>query len=178
MSALKEQLTTAMKDAMRAKDKARLGVVRMALSAIKQIEVDERIELDDERSLAVLDKLIKQRKDSATQYRDAGRDDNPIHTDPAVAAREGLAAPIAGGSHVLSFVQSRLMEEWGPECLLHGAHFDVRWIGQTYAESHVVPRARVVEVAPDRIGCDIEVDGEDRPLLRGKMMLPLAGVSR
>ena len=48
MSALKEQLTTAMKDAMRAKDKARLGVVRMALSAIKQIEVDERIELDDE----------------------------------------------------------------------------------------------------------------------------------
>ena len=74
MSALKEQLTTAMKDAMRAKDKARLGVVRMALS-IKQIEVDERIELDDERSLAVLDKLIKQRKDSATQYRDAGRDD-------------------------------------------------------------------------------------------------------
>ena len=75
MSALKEQLTTAMKDAMRAKNKARLGVVRMALSAIKQIEVDERIELDDERSLAVLDKLIKQRKDSATQYRDAGRDD-------------------------------------------------------------------------------------------------------
>ena len=75
MSALKEQLTTAMKDAMRAKDKARLGVVRMALSAIKQIEVDERIELDDERSLAVLDKLIKQRKDSATQYRDAGRND-------------------------------------------------------------------------------------------------------
>ncbi len=73
MSALKEQLTTAMKDAMRAKDKARLGVVRMALSAIKQIEVDERIELDDERSLAVLDKLIKQRKDSATQYRDADR---------------------------------------------------------------------------------------------------------
>ena len=75
MSALKEQLTTAMKDAMRAKDKARLLVVRMALSAIKQIEVDERIELDDERSLAVLDKLIKQRKDSAQQYRDAGRDD-------------------------------------------------------------------------------------------------------
>ena len=112
------------------------------------------------------------------QQRDAGRDDNPIHTDPAVAAREGLAAPIAGGSHVLSFVQSRLMEQWGPECLLHGAHFDVRWIGQTYAESHVVPRARVVEVAPDRIGCDIEVEGEDRTLLRGKMMLPLAGVSR
>ena len=73
MSALKEQLTAAMKDAMRAKEKARLGVFRMALSAIKQIEVDERIEPDDARGLALLDKLIKQRKDSATQYRDAGR---------------------------------------------------------------------------------------------------------
>ena len=109
------------------------------------------------------------------RQRDAGRDDNPIHTDPAIAKREGLAAPIAGGSHVLSFVQSRLMEAWGPECLLHGAHFDVRWIGQTFAESHVVPRARVVEVAPDRIGCEIEVEGEDRTLLRGKMILPLPG---
>ena len=75
MSALKEQLTAAMKDAMRAKAKARLGVFRMALAAIKQIEVDERIEPDDERVLALLDKLIKQRKDSATQYRDANRAD-------------------------------------------------------------------------------------------------------
>ena len=72
MSALKEQLTAAMKDAMRAKEKARLGVFRMALAAIKQIEVDERIEPDDARVLALLDK-IKQRKDSATQYRDADR---------------------------------------------------------------------------------------------------------
>jgi uncharacterized protein YqeY len=75
MSALKEQLTAAMKDAMRAKEKARLGVFRMALAAIKQIEVDERIEPDDERVLALLDKLIKQRKDSATQYREADRAD-------------------------------------------------------------------------------------------------------
>ena len=75
MSALKEQLTADMKDAMRAKDKARLGVFRMALAAIKQIEVDERIEPDDERVLALLDKLIKQRKDSATQYREADRAD-------------------------------------------------------------------------------------------------------
>ncbi|MEQ3725065.1 GatB/YqeY domain-containing protein [Alcanivorax sp.] len=73
MSALKEQLTAAMKDAMRAKEKARLGVFRMALAAIKQIEVDERIEPDDARVLALIDKLIKQRKDSATQYRDADR---------------------------------------------------------------------------------------------------------
>ncbi|KAF0807308.1 hypothetical protein A6D6_00860 [Alcanivorax xiamenensis] len=73
MSAIKAQLADATKDAMRAKDKARLGVLRMAMAALKQIEVDERIEVDDARSLAVLDKLVKQRKDSAGQYRDANR---------------------------------------------------------------------------------------------------------
>ena len=64
-----------MKDAMRAKDKERLGVIRMALAAFKQIEVDERIEVDATRSLAILDKMLKQRKDSAAQYADAGRQD-------------------------------------------------------------------------------------------------------
>ncbi|WP_133491931.1 GatB/YqeY domain-containing protein [Alcanivorax sp. 24] len=73
MSAIKAQLADATKDAMRAKDKVRLGVLRMAMAALKQIEVDERIEVDDARSLAVLDKLVKQRKDSAGQYRDANR---------------------------------------------------------------------------------------------------------
>ena len=64
-----------MKDAMRAKDKERLGVIRMALAAFKQIEVDERIEVDATRSLAILDKMLKQRKDSAAQYADASRQD-------------------------------------------------------------------------------------------------------
>ena len=73
MSALKEKLTQAMKDAMRAKHQARLGVIRMALAALKQVEVDERIELDDARVLAILDKQIKQRQDAAKQYADAGR---------------------------------------------------------------------------------------------------------
>ena len=73
MSALKEKLTQVMKDAMRAKDQARLGVIRMALAALKQVEVDERIELDDARVLAILDKQIKQRQDAAKQYADAGR---------------------------------------------------------------------------------------------------------
>lgn len=75
MSELKARLSNAMKDAMRAKDKARLGVVRMALAALKQVEVDERIELDDTRVLAILDKLVKQRQDSASQYAEAGRQD-------------------------------------------------------------------------------------------------------
>lgn len=64
-----------MKAAMKGGDKSRLGVIRLINSAIKQIEVDERIELDDSRILAVLDKMTKQRRESATQYEQAGRDD-------------------------------------------------------------------------------------------------------
>lgn len=75
MSSLKDQLTQAMKDAMKAKDKARLGVVRLMLAELKKIEVDERIELDDQRIIAVLDKMTKQRRDSEKQYRDASRDE-------------------------------------------------------------------------------------------------------
>ena len=96
MSTLKAQLTDAMKDAMRAKDKVRLGVIRMTVSAIKQIEVDERVEVDDERALAVLDKLIKQRKDSATQYRDAGRDDlADVEEAEIVVLQAFLPAPLS-----------------------------------------------------------------------------------
>jgi len=74
-SEIKLRLTDDMKTAMREKDKARLGVVRLALAAIKQREVDERIELDDVQVLAVLDKMVKQRRDSASQYEAAGRQD-------------------------------------------------------------------------------------------------------
>ena len=70
---LKQQLKDAMKDAMRAKDKERLGAIRLVLAEIKRIEVDERIEIEDARTLAVLDKMVKQRRDSITQYESAGR---------------------------------------------------------------------------------------------------------
>lgn len=74
-SAIKLKLTEAMKDAMRAKDKARLGAIRLALSEVKKIEVDERIEPDDTRVLSLLEKMIKQRRESIRQYEDAKRDD-------------------------------------------------------------------------------------------------------
>ena len=74
-SELKSQVSAAVKDAMRAKEKDKLAVLRMIMSEFKRIEVDERIELDDARVLAVLDKLVKQRRDSESQYREAGRDD-------------------------------------------------------------------------------------------------------
>ena len=70
---LKKQITSAMKDAMRARAKERLGAIRLILSEIKRIEVDERIDVDDARLLAVLDKMIKQRRDSINQYENAGR---------------------------------------------------------------------------------------------------------
>ncbi len=72
---LKQQITDAMKAAMKGGDKARLGVIRLMLAAIKQREVDERIELDDSQVLAVLDKMVKQRRESIKQYSDAGRDE-------------------------------------------------------------------------------------------------------
>jgi hypothetical protein len=74
-SALKQRITEAMKDAMRAKDKARLGTIRLALAEIKKIEVDERIEPDDARVTGVLDKMIKQRRESVKQYEAGGRQD-------------------------------------------------------------------------------------------------------
>jgi uncharacterized protein YqeY len=70
---MKKQINDAMKDAMRAKDKARLGAIRLMQAEFKRIEVDERIEIDDARVLAVLDKMVKQRRDSINQYEAAGR---------------------------------------------------------------------------------------------------------
>ena len=72
---LKEQLQQDMKEAMRGGDKRRLGAIRLVMAAIKQREVDERIELDDAAVTAVLDKMAKQRRESIAQYSKAGRDD-------------------------------------------------------------------------------------------------------
>lgn len=72
---LKEQITEDMKTAMRAKDAERLGTIRLLLSAMKQKEVDERIELDDVAVVGIVDKLIKQRKDSITAFEQASRQD-------------------------------------------------------------------------------------------------------
>lgn len=72
---LKARISDDMKAAMRAKDSARLGTIRLLLAAIKQKEVDERIDLDDGAISGIVEKLIKQRKDSISQFQTAGRDD-------------------------------------------------------------------------------------------------------
>jgi len=68
-------IKAAMKTAMKARDKERLATIRLIQAEFKRIEVDERITVDDARALAVLDKMVKQRRDSAQQYQDAGRDE-------------------------------------------------------------------------------------------------------
>lgn len=96
MSSTRDSLESAIKDAMRARDKDRLGVLRMASSALKQIEIDERIELGEDRVLAVLDKLVKQRNESIQQYRDGGRDDLADKEEAEVAIlREFLPQPLS-----------------------------------------------------------------------------------
>jgi len=72
---LKDRIQQDVKDAMRAKDKSRLAAIRLITAAIKQREVDERIELDDAQVTAVLDKMAKQRRESISQFEKAGRDD-------------------------------------------------------------------------------------------------------
>lgn len=72
---LKDQITEDMKNAMRAKEAERLGTIRLLLAAIKQREVDERIAIDDAGVIATVEKMIKQRKDSISQFEKAGRDD-------------------------------------------------------------------------------------------------------
>lgn len=75
MSLLKERLTADMKEAMKAGEKERLGVIRLIMAAVKQREVDERIQLDDAQITAVLDKMVKQRRESIAQYQAGGRAD-------------------------------------------------------------------------------------------------------
>ncbi|MGZ5049505.1 MAG: GatB/YqeY domain-containing protein [Methylobacter sp.] len=75
MDLLTDRIKEEMKAAMKGGDKTRLGVIRLILAAIKQVEVDERITLDNERVILVLDKMVKQRRESVRQYSEAGRDD-------------------------------------------------------------------------------------------------------
>lgn len=109
----------------------------------------------------------------------AGREDrNPIHTDPEVARRHGLDAPIAGGPHVLAFAQELLMRELGGESLLHGGTFDVRWLRPVRPGDEVVPRAEVGEVHAGALDLRLEMLGTDAaldspPFLVGTAVLPL-----
>ena len=87
--ALKERITEDMKSAMRAGEKERLGTIRLALAAIKQREVDERISLDDGQVLAVLEKMIKQRREAIAQFQSGGRPDLVAKENAEIALLQG-----------------------------------------------------------------------------------------
>lgn len=92
---LKQQLHDAMKQAMRAKDKARLGAIRLIQAEVKRIEVDERIEIDDQRLLSIMDKMVKQRRDSISQYEQAGRQElAAVETAEIAVIQEFLPAAL------------------------------------------------------------------------------------
>ena len=95
MPALVERIKDAVKDAMRARDKARLASLRLITAEFKRIEVDERIEIDDARAPSVLDKMVKQRLDSEAQYRAAGRDElAEVEAFEITVIREYLPEPL------------------------------------------------------------------------------------
>ena len=107
---LKQRLTEDMKAAMKSGDKHSLGVIRLANAAIKQKEVDERIELDDAQVLAVLEKMVKQRRDSVSQYEAAGREDlATIERDEIVVVERYLPAKLDEAS-IIAAIDAAIAE--------------------------------------------------------------------
>ncbi|MEX3526904.1 MAG: GatB/YqeY domain-containing protein [Burkholderia sp.] len=107
---LKDQISEDMKAAMRAKDSARLGTIRLLLAAIKQREVDERIAIDNAGVVAVVDKMLKQRKDSITQFQAAGRDDLVAQEQSEVAVLVAYMPAQLSEAEVSDAVQSAIVE--------------------------------------------------------------------
>jgi uncharacterized protein YqeY len=99
-----------MKAAMRARDAERLGTIRLLLAALKQKEVDERVVLDDAMVVAIVDKLIKQRKDSITQFGAAGRDDLVVKETAELAVLEGYLPARLSAAEVDAAVQALVAE--------------------------------------------------------------------
>jgi len=106
--ALKDRLTEDMKSAMRAGDKDRLGTVRLALAAIKQREVDERISLDDAQVLAVLEKMIKQRKEAISQFDSGGRADLVAKETAEIAVLQGYLPARMSDAEIDSLIREAI----------------------------------------------------------------------
>ena len=107
---LKDQITEDMKSAMRAGDKERLKVVRLMLAAVKQVEVDKRVELDDAGALAVLTKMVKQRRDSIEQFEKGNRDDLASIERAEIAVLEGYLPEPLGSDELAAMVDEVIRE--------------------------------------------------------------------
>lgn len=107
---MKQQLTEDMKAAMKAGEKHKLGVIRLINAAIKQREVDERIELDDTAVIAVLDKMVKQRKDSVSQYEVANREDLAEIERAEIVVIEAYLPAKMGEAEIVAAIQAAVAE--------------------------------------------------------------------
>lgn len=107
---LKQRLTDDMKAAMKSGDKQSLGVIRLINAAIKQKEVDERIELDDTAVIAVLDKMVKQRRDSVSQYEAAAREDLAVIERDEIAVIERYVPAKLGEAEILAAIEAAIAE--------------------------------------------------------------------
>ncbi len=109
-SPLKQQIVAAMKDAMRAKDKPRLGTIRLTLADIKRIEVDERIDPDDTRITSILDKMVKQRRDSIQQFEAGGRSDLVAQEQLEIAVIQEFLPQALSEEELQAIIESALAE--------------------------------------------------------------------
>ncbi len=107
---LKSRITEDMKSAMRAREAARLSTIRLLIAAIKQKEIDERIELDDAQTLIVVDKLIKQRRDSVDQYSKAGREDLAAIERAEIEVLSGYMPAAASADEVAAAITTAIAE--------------------------------------------------------------------
>jgi len=107
---MKQQLTEDMKAAMKAGEKHKLGVIRLINAAIKQREVDERIELDDTAVIAVLDKMVKQRKDSVSQFEAANREDLAEIERAEIVVIEVYLPAKMGEAEIVAAIQAAIAE--------------------------------------------------------------------
>ena len=109
-TSLRQTVQAATKAAMKAKDKPRLQTLRLVMAEFKRVEVDERIELDDTRALAVLNKMLKQRRDSASQYTDAGRDDLAAQENSEIAVIQEFMPQQLSEAEITAFIDAAIAD--------------------------------------------------------------------
>lgn len=107
---LKDQISASMKDAMRARDKERLGTIRLILAEIKQVEVDERIDPDDNRVVAILDRMVKQRRESMKQYEAAGRQDLAAREQSEILVLQQFLPAALSEAEIDDFIERAIAE--------------------------------------------------------------------
>lgn len=121
MSSMKQHISDQLKVAMRAKEKSRVTLIRTIMSEFKKVEVDERIEIDDARALVILDKMMKQRKDSVQQFTDGGREDlAAIELAEMDIIQEFLPQPLSE-SEITQILEQAITETGATSMLQMGA---------------------------------------------------------